>query len=107
MSVAEATREKLMQDVTQVVSDTEQLLKTVGTAGNEKAQTLRTGIEDNLRSAKARMKEMQQGALQTGREAVRATDEYVHSHPWQSVAWAAGAGAVAGLVIGLLLNRDR
>ena len=33
--------------------------------------------------------------------AARATDDYVHDHPWKAVGVAAGVG----LLIGLLLNR--
>jgi len=107
MSEAQVTREKLAQEMGRVVSDSEQLLKSVGTAGNEKAQELRRGIEENLRVAKARLVELQDAARRTGQEAARATDQYVHTNPWTSLAAAAGVAALIGLAVGLMLNRDR
>ena len=34
------------------------------------------------------------------RRAVRATDGYVRSHPWESIAVGAGIGVLVGLLIG-------
>ncbi|WP_237165379.1 glycine zipper domain-containing protein [Pandoraea vervacti] len=39
--------------------------------------------------------------VEKSRQAARATDDYVHDHPWQ----AAAVGTGIGVVIGLLLNR--
>jgi len=39
------------------------------------------------------------------RAAARATDEYVHENPWQSIGVAARVGAALGVVIGALLSR--
>jgi ElaB/YqjD/DUF883 family membrane-anchored ribosome-binding protein len=105
MTEAQMTRESLMKDVKEVVADTEELLKSVGATGSEKVQALRAGIEQNLRSAKSRLRDLEQDARQRGRKAVRATDDYVHENPWQSMAAAAGVGAVVGVLVGLLLNR--
>jgi hypothetical protein len=38
MTEARMTRDRLMQDVKQIVTDTEELLKSVGTAGSEKVR---------------------------------------------------------------------
>ncbi len=38
---------------------------------------------------------------------IRATDRYVHGHPWTAVAVAAGLAAFAGVVAAQLLRRDR
>jgi ElaB/YqjD/DUF883 family membrane-anchored ribosome-binding protein len=34
------------------------------------------------------------------KEVARATDDYVHEHPWLAISTAAGAGLVIGLLIG-------
>lgn len=107
MADVQATRDKLMQEFNEVVSDTEQLLKSVGSAGGEKVQALRAGIEQNLKSARERMRLLEAAARERTAAAAKATDEYVHENPWQSLAIAAGVAAIAGIVVGLLLNRDR
>ena len=38
-------------------------------------------------------------------QAIHATDDYVHAHPWRAVGIVAGVGALAGLVTGLMVNR--
>jgi len=39
--------------------------------------------------------------MDTGKQVVRATDEYVQDNPWQAV----GIAAAVGLVIGLLISK--
>ena len=100
-----AVREKLMQDFNTVVADTEQLLKAVGTAGGEKSHTLRANLEQNLHQARERLADLEANAAEKVRARARATDEYIHSHPWQSVGIVAALSAIVGIVLGLLLNR--
>ena len=105
MNEAKVAKEKLLQDFNEVVSDTEQLLKSVASAGGEKTQALRTSVEQNLKLAKERLNQFEHAAVERTRAAAKATDEYVHTNPWQSIAIAAGFGAILGIVVGLLLNR--
>lgn len=101
----QASREKLVQDFSAVVADTEQLLKSVGAASGEKAQSLRTSLEQNLQHARERLHELEAGAAEKLRARAHATDEYVHGHPWQSIGIVAAVSAIVGIVLGLLLNR--
>ena len=105
MTQADVAKDKLLKDFNQVVSDTEELLRSVAATGGEKAQALRAGVEQNLQVARQRLRELEQSAVERTRAAAKATDEYVHVHPWQSIAIAAGIAAVVGIVLGLLLNR--
>ena len=105
MTDTQVAREKLMKDFNEVVSDTEQLLKFAATAGGEKSQALRANVEQSLRLAKDRLKELQDETVERTRVAARKTDEYVHANPWQSIGIVAGIAAVLGIVVGLLLNR--
>ena len=101
----QATREKLLDDVNTVIADSEQLLKTMASAGAEKAQSLRADLVRKLEIARERLDEIEDMALERTRAAVKQTDEYVRENPWQSIAIAAGIAAIVGAVIGLLLNR--
>jgi len=101
----QATRDKLIQDFSAVAADAEQLLKAVGAASGEKTHALRANLEENLRHARERLSELEASAADEIRARARATDQYVHSHPWQSIGIVAALSAIVGIVLGLLLNR--
>jgi ElaB/YqjD/DUF883 family membrane-anchored ribosome-binding protein len=105
VDTTQVAKEKLLHDFNEVVSDTEQLLKSVAAAGGEKTQALRANVEQSLKLAKEKLRDIQDEAVDRTRVAARKTDEYVHDHPWQSLAVVAGVAAVIGVVLGLLLNR--
>lgn len=100
-SSEDVTKEQLIADFNDVVTDAEALLKATANQGNEKLAALRAKTEESLRIAKARMAEVQAALLAKTRAAAQATDLYVHENPWQAV----GIAACAGLLIGLLLHR--
>ena len=102
---SEVTKDQLIEEFHGVVTETEQLLKSVATAGGEKADALRTGVEQNLARAKERLHGYQQAAADRTRAAAKATDAYVHEHPWKALGAAAGLNVVLGVVLVLLLNR--
>lgn len=101
----QASKDKLLHDFNEVITDTEQLLKSVAATGGEKGQALRANVEQNLKAARERLQELEASALERTRAVARKTDEYVHGHPWESIGIAAGLAAVLGIVVGLLLNR--
>jgi len=94
-------KEKLMTDVKTVLSDAETLLKQAASTSGEKAAELRERGMGMLRQAKEKAQDLQDAVVHKSKAAARATDDYVHDHPWQAVGVAAGVG----LLIGLLLNR--
>ena len=100
-------KDKLVHDFNEVVSDAEQLLKSVASASGDKAQELRASVEQAVHAARARLAEIEHRAIDRSRAAARVTDAYVHDNPWTAVGIAAAAGAAAGLLVGLLLNRSR
>ena len=105
MSDTQAARDKLIEDFSAVIADSEVLLKAMAAAGGDKAQALRGDLERKLREARTRMDELQSAALERSRVAARKADEYVHENPWESIAIGAGIAAVIGLVVGLLIGR--
>jgi ElaB/YqjD/DUF883 family membrane-anchored ribosome-binding protein len=94
----EVTKDQLVEEFKEVVTDTEKLLQSVATAGGEKVDVLRTGVEKKLASAKQRLFNYQA-------EAAKATNVYVHENPWKAIGMAAGVNIIAGLVLGMLLHR--
>ena len=94
-----AAREQLLRDFNKVVSDTEELLRSLASVGGEKAAAARESVEENLATAKKRLRDLQGSAVERATDAARATDDYVHENPWQVIAIAAGVGVLVGLVL--------
>ena len=97
----EASKDKLVADLKLVVSDAEELLRATASQAGEKVSAARERIQVSLASAKVKLGEAERAAVEKAREAAKATDEYVHDHPWRAV----GIGAAAGFVLGLLIGR--
>jgi ElaB/YqjD/DUF883 family membrane-anchored ribosome-binding protein len=92
-----------MSDVKSVLTDAEDLLRQAAASTGDRAVELRERGMVLLRQAKEKAQDLQDAVVTKGKAAARATDDYVHEHPWKSIGIAAGIG----LVIGLLLNRNR
>lgn len=102
---SEAMKRKLLADFNAVVHEADQLLKFVTDEGGDKASALRSKVEKNLNAAKDRLRSLEDAVMEKTKATARATDEYVHENPWQTVGIAAGLSAVLCVVIGLLLYR--
>ena len=90
----DTAKDKLIADFNAVITDTEQLLRSVASVGGEKASAMRASVEENLAAARRHLAELQDS-----------TDEYVRANPYQSIGIAAAAGAIVGVLVGLMLNR--
>lgn len=97
----ERTRDKLVDDLSAVLGEAEDMLKRAAVETGDKARDLRSQVETKLLRAKLRLQEIEGAAVDRAKEAARATDDYVHDNPWQAI----GVAAAVGLAIGLLLNR--
>ena len=95
------TREKLVDDFSAVLTEAEDLLKRAANETGERAKDLRSQVEAKLLAAKLRLQELEGEAVDRARAAARVTDDYVHDNPRSAI----GAAAVAGFLIGMLLNR--
>ncbi len=98
---SDMAKQQLINDFKTVVTDAEALLKATAGQGGEAVAAARAKAEASLAEAKANMADAQIALLGKTKAAARATDEYVHTHPWQSIGAAAGVGVVVGLLIGL------
>jgi len=96
----EVTKEQLIADFKTVVADAEALLKATANHGGDELAEVRAKAEESLRVVKARMAESQAELLVKTKEAVKATDAYVHENPWKAVGVAVGVGLVVGLLSG-------
>ena len=94
-------RDQLMSDLKSVIQDAESWLRNGGTLTGEELQAAKAKFERTISSAKADLIRLEEQVVEQTKAAAKATDEYVHEHPWQAV----GVGAAAGLLIGLLISR--
>ncbi|MCE4060659.1 YqjD family protein [Pandoraea sputorum] len=101
MSQVHTNKEKFMTDIKSVLADAEDLLKQAANTTGERASELSDKALTLLKQAKEKASDVQVVVVEKSKQAARATDDYVHDHPWQAVGIAAGIG----VVIGLLLNR--
>ena len=97
----DSAREKLVDEFSAVLSEAEDMLKRAANETGERARDLRSQVEAKLLAAKLQLQELHGIATDRAKDAARATDDYVHDHPWQVI----GIAAAIGFFAGLLLNR--
>jgi ElaB/YqjD/DUF883 family membrane-anchored ribosome-binding protein len=97
----DVSREKLASDMRVVIADAEELLRATAGQVGEKAVIARERIQESLRVAKDKLSRAEEVVIDKTKAAARATDDYVHDHPWGAV----GIAAAVGLVIGMLISR--
>ena len=79
---AENPRERLVDDLRTVLGEAEEMLKRAAAETGDKARDLRSQVETKLLRAKLRLQEIEGEAVDRAKAAARATDDYVHDHPW-------------------------
>jgi ElaB/YqjD/DUF883 family membrane-anchored ribosome-binding protein len=94
-----ANRDKLVADAKVALNDVEALLKQAAAVGGQQAHDLKERAAEAMYRAKLRMQEAQAAVGENTRAAARATDEWVHLHPWGAVGIAAGVGFVIGMLV--------
>ena len=97
----DVNKEKLVADLKVVVADAEELLRATASQAGEKVSAARERIQASLATAKVKLNDAERALLDKTKEAARATDEYVHDHPWHAV----GVAAAIGVVLGMLISR--
>ena len=97
-----ATPNALGRDVQNVVSDAQELLKTVQTEGESKLADVKSKVTAQMDNAKEKFGEIQQTVQDGAKLAMNETDAYVRANPWTAI----GIGAAVGAVIGFLAGRQ-
>lgn len=97
----EVTKDKLAADLRVVIADAEELLKATASQAGEKVAAARVKIQESLDVAKGKLARVGEAGVDKAKEAARATDDFVHEHPWKAV----GIGAALGVIVGMLISR--
>lgn len=95
--------EKLVTDFKVLMSDSEDLVKATAAQTGDKLVEVRNRIQRSAADLKPKLAEAEAALKAKAVAVAKNTDEYVHAKPWQT----AGMAACVGLVIGLLIGRNR
>ncbi len=87
------------RDIQNVVSDAQDLLKTVQTDGEGKLNEMRAKVQAQIDTARQTLAELQATVSDGAKVAMSTTDEYVRANPWRAVGISAGIGALLGFLI--------
>ena len=90
------------RDVQNVVSEAQELLKTVKDEGASKFDDVRAKVASQYDAAREKFGEIQTTVTDGAKVAMTTTDAYVRSNPWRAV----GIAAAAGAIIGFLASRS-
>ena len=88
----------LARDTQNVVSEAQELLKTVKEDGMNRIDQVRSTMNTQLEGAREKFGEIQTQVSDGAKMAYDSTNTYVRTNPWTAVAVAAAAGAVIGFL---------
>ena len=88
-------------DVQTLLQQAQDLFAEAAAATGKNADELRAKGQQVLDQALNTAQDAQSAILQTGRQIITTTDDYVQSNPWKAV----GIAGVAGLLLGAFLSR--
>lgn len=88
----------IARDVQNVVSEAQELLKTVKDEGASKLGEMRSKVAAQYDVAREKFGEIQTTVTDGAKVAMTSTDTYVRGNPWRAVGIAAAAGALIGFL---------
>jgi ElaB/YqjD/DUF883 family membrane-anchored ribosome-binding protein len=94
-----STPSPIARDIQNVVSDAQDLLKTVQSEGESKLADVKSIVQAKLDNAKQMLGQLQTTVQDRTKVAVDTTDAYVRANPWRAVGISAAAGALIGFLI--------
>ena len=94
-------KEELLQEVRAVLDDVEELYHSGVEEGSKEAEQLRGKLQRKLQAAQRKVGDFEEVAAERVKQTARQADQLVQDKPY----YAMGFAALAGLVVGVLLNR--
>lgn len=98
--------ESTVVELNRIVSQAEELLKTLGEEGGAAVEAVRQRVLRTVGQAKVKISDAGTRVRASAHDAADVTDRYVHDNPWRSIAYGAAAGAVVALLAAALVRRD-
>lgn len=93
--------EQFVEQIKHSLDEAERMLQQAAEATGDKAEELRQNAMRSLRKTREHLHSTQDELMYRGRQAVRATDDYVHDNPWRAV----GMAGLVGVLVGALICR--
>jgi ElaB/YqjD/DUF883 family membrane-anchored ribosome-binding protein len=90
-----------VKDFSDALDDANTLLREAAAETGERASDLRSQVAAKLLSAKLKLQDLQDDAVDRAKAAARVTDDFVRDNPWQAM----GAAAALGFLVGVLISR--
>ncbi len=98
--------ESTVVELNRVITQAEELLKTLGEEGGAAAEAVRQRVSRTVSQAKVRLAEAGDRVRGAATDAARTTDQYVHDNPWKAIAYGAAIGAAFALIATAITRRD-
>jgi len=92
------TADGLARSARDLAAHAEELLHSTASISNEGVAAVRKKLTESLRQAREQIASAQGYAMERGKQAVTATDDYVHANPWQAISAAVLFGAILGFM---------
>jgi len=93
------SKDKIVGDLRNLVTDAEELLKATASQAGDKIGVARQKIEQSLIEGKKALADAEKDLIKKSKECAEIADDYVRENPWSAVGIAAGVGLVLGLLI--------
>jgi len=90
--------QKIIEDLRVLLRDSQEMLRLAANMPGEGVDALRGKLGTHVESLQAALGDAQQDAQRRYRAATIGTERYVRHNPWRSIAIAAGAGFVLGVL---------
>lgn len=97
----ESQKEALLKEIRSVLNEVENLYQEGAERGEEETKALKAKLKEQLNAAQSKLHSFEERTVEQVRHHAKAADEYVNEKPY----YAMGIAGLAGLVIGILLNR--
>jgi len=98
--------ESTVVELNRVITQAEELLKTLGEEGGAAAEAVRQRVVRTVNQAKVRLADAGNRVRGAATDTAKATDKYVQDNPWKALAYGAAAGAAVALIATALLRRE-
>ncbi|MFT5644038.1 MAG: ElaB/YqjD/DUF883 family membrane-anchored ribosome-binding protein [Janthinobacterium sp.] len=93
-------REKLIKEMSGIISEAENWLKDAGTLGGEDILAVKDKFEATLKTTKMDLMKLDADLIAKTKMAAQAGATYVKQNPWTVIALGAGTGVALGWLIG-------
>ncbi|OLL32910.1 hypothetical protein BTH42_04360 [Burkholderia sp. SRS-W-2-2016] len=91
--------QKIVEDLRVLLRDSEEMLRLAANVPGEGVDALRNRLGSHVETLQSALGDAQRNVQHRYRVATVSTEQYVRRNPWRSLALAAGAGFVLGVLV--------